>query len=131
MPIMNTSELKDARTNRFAPAYGGGIGFAFYQLIMGGAAAVIVAAVLWVLGFGFFGIGLAIPAGIFVALWPNYMNTRHKDPKKYIRDEVKRRTQHSLVINDQRVRERHDVYDDIVVEISDFPNSDPTLIHER
>jgi hypothetical protein len=122
MPIINTSELKDARTNRFAPSWGGGIGYEFYQMVMGAVVGLIIAVLLWFLGLKYYGLGVAIAGGIGFAMWPNYMNTRHKDPKRYIRDEVRKRTQYTLIVNDQRRRDLPDTSDDFVAEVSEFPS---------
>jgi hypothetical protein len=129
MAIKNTSELKDARTNKYAPDFGGGIGFEIYQFVMGGVAAFVVALIFWllnvVLGINllFFGIGLALVVGYAAAMWPNYINTRHKDTKTYIRDEYGKRTHHRLVINDRRVPEPADEREHYFASVAEFPQT--------
>jgi hypothetical protein len=127
MPIMNTSAAKDARKNRYLTEYSSGIGFEPYQFFMGAGAFIVIALLSLVIsmlllpGLLIFGLALAAVAGYLFAIWPNTLNTRHKDPKKHIRDEVDKRMHHKLVINDQRVREppaQHEVYN---VEITQPP----------
>jgi hypothetical protein len=136
MPIMNTSELQDARTNKYATSYGGGIGFEIYQFVMGGAAAaaVVLAFLLIDLVFGIsllaVGIAAALVTGYAMALWPNYLNTRHKDPKAYIRDEFGRRTQHTLIIDDRRTREPPALREDYVVEVREFAQLQPNIEYD-
>jgi hypothetical protein len=123
--IMNASDLRDAHINRWATSYGGGAGFETYQILMGGAAALIVTFIFWIFGMIWIGLGIALGAGYFVAIIPNHINTHHKDAKAYLRGKIKQRTNQSLVLNDRRVREPADERDVYVVPIMEFlPDED-------
>jgi hypothetical protein len=124
MDIMNTSEAKDARKNTFAHGYGGGQGYTFFQFVIGLILGAATAAFFWFIGAGAAGIGIVV--GLAGAMAPNFLNTHHKDTKVYIQDQVKKRTNKTLIVNDQRVPEPRDIGEVFFVDVAEFSESDPT-----
>jgi hypothetical protein len=57
---------------------------------------------------------------------PNFLNTHHKDTKVYIQDQVKKRTNKTLIVNDQRVPEPRDIGEVFFVDVAEFSERDPT-----
>jgi hypothetical protein len=119
---MNATRLKHARSDKWASEYGGGEGFETYQVIMGIAVALIASAIFWI-PFSFVGIGIGVFAGFGAAIAPNHLNTRHKHARKHLVAVVKKRLNHTLILNDKRVADPPDERETFFVEIVDFPPS--------
>jgi len=120
--VMNVTGLKDARTNKFAHEYSGGEGIEFYQVILFALTVLFCTFVAWLFGVWFFGVGIGVGAGIFVANAPSYINTHNKHPKSYMISEVKRRFQPTLIIDDKRVQRPPVEIEEYVVKVCEFPN---------
>lgn len=124
MPVMNTSELRDARKNRWLHEYGGGIGFESWQIIIGLVVATAIVLVSLVLGQPVVGVFFGVGLGWAAAIAPNYINTHHQQSRDYLEGQVKQRVQKTLVINDKRVSEPSDQRERFFVAIRTFPSPD-------
>jgi hypothetical protein len=124
MPLMNATPLKHARKDKWFAEYGGGEGFETWQLVLGFAVFAIVCVVLWI-PLSWFGIGLGITAGFFTPRMTNLMDTHHKHPRKYLEGLVKKRLNHSLILNDKRVPEPRVEIEKFLAEVLEFQPTTP------
>jgi hypothetical protein len=134
MPLMHTGELKNARKYKHLSQFGG-IGFEWWQFVLGAVATAIVAGadvlVSFVLpGLLLFGIAAAVAAGVVAMIAPNLIDTHHKDPKDHLIDEAKKRRQHRLIVNDRRVPFPRPIHLECIVEVTDHPDIEETLKHD-
>ena len=127
MPVMNFTELKDARTLRFAHKYSGGMGLAAFQFVLGAVVALAIIAVfgligLFISGLFKFGVGIGLACGIFAARESNSINTKHKLPQQYFRGEVRKQLNRTrpLILDDQRFPYPGAETESFVVRIAEF-----------
>jgi hypothetical protein len=123
MPVMNATQMRDARKDKWLLALGGGVGFEWWQIAIGVVAGMVTLLLFFVIGQIIVGVFLAIPLAWFVAIRPNYMNTHHQDPQDYLKGRVRKRIQKTLVVNGKRVSEPVDRRERFVIEIREFPTS--------
>jgi hypothetical protein len=131
MPIMNFSELRDARTIRYLHKYSGGMGLAAHQFVMGGAVAFIIIVVFALInvvihGILFpFGLGIALAFGLLVTRESNKINTKNKLPQRYFRGEVRKPLirRKPLILDDERFAYPGAEIEDFVVRVMEFPPS--------
>lgn len=128
MKVMNFSELKDARTLRFAHKYSGGMGLAAFQFVLGVVVALAIITVfglisLVISGLFKFGVGIGIAGGIFVARESNSINTKHKLPQRYFQGEVRKQLNRTrpLILDDQRFPYPGAEAENFVVHVAEFP----------
>jgi hypothetical protein len=130
MPVMNATPLKDARSDKWASEYGvGSGGFEWWQVVIGVVVFVVATLILW-LPFSYIGVGLGAFAGFAAAVAPNHLDTHHKHPRKYLEGLIKKRLNHSLLLNDKRVAEPADELEAYFVEITEFPIPNPETPHD-
>jgi hypothetical protein len=122
---MNASDMRDARKNRWFHAFGGGIGFEFWQLAIGAVVGLIIAALVSVI-FGQIVVAVAVGLGLgwAAAIAPNYINTHHQESRHYLQGQVRKRIQKTLAVNDKRIPEPPDWRERFDVVISEFPVSE-------
>jgi uncharacterized membrane protein len=77
-----------------------------------------------VIGQWIIGAALGAALGWAAAIAPNYINTHHQQAHDYLLGQAKKRYQKTLVINDKRVAEPHDLRERYVVEVTEFPDFD-------
>lgn len=130
MPVMNFSELKDARTIKFLHKYSGGMGLAAFQFILGGVVALVVIAVFGLIsvvipGLFKFGVGIGLACGIFAARESNSINTKHKLPQRYFQGEVRKQLNRTrpLILDDQRFSYPGAETEDFVVRVAEVTNT--------
>jgi hypothetical protein len=125
MQVMNASDMRDARKNRWLHAFGGGIGFEFWQIAIGAVVGLITGALVSVV-FGQMVVGIAVGLGLgwAAAIAPNYINTHHQESRDYLQGQVRMRIQKTLVVNDKRVSEPPDWRERFHVVIAEFPASE-------
>jgi hypothetical protein len=128
MPIMNFTELKDARTLRFLHKYSGGMGLAAFQFVLGAVVALVITAVFGVISLVFHGIilygaGIGLACGILAARETNSINTKHKLPQRYFQGEVRKRLNRTrpLILDDQRFPYPSAKTENYVVRVAEFP----------
>ena len=122
MPLMDISDIREARKQRWFHGLSGGIGFQTWQVITGLIVAVVVGLVFLLIGMQTVGVVAALGLGYAAAITPNLVNTHHQDARDYFEGQIKKRIQHTLAINDNRVPEPSDWHERYVVEITEFPS---------
>jgi hypothetical protein len=129
MPLMNFSELQDARTIRFLHKYSGGMGLAAFQFALGAAVAialVVVFAIINVVIHGLlfpYGVGIGVACGVLAARESNNVNTRHKLANRHFQGEARKRLYRNrpLILDDQRFAYPGSETESYVVHVAEFP----------
>jgi hypothetical protein len=123
---MHTGELKNARKYKHLSQFGG-IGFEWWQFVLGAAVTIVVAgaavlASFVIPGLLIIGIAAAIAAGGLAMIAPNLIDTHHKDSKHHLLDEFKRLRERNrtLIVNDRKVLFPRPASLDCVVEINHY-----------
>jgi hypothetical protein len=122
MPLMNTTQLKNARTNKWFPELFSGEGIETWQIFLVALVVITLSALLWFF-LQFIGVGLALASGWIAAMITNRMNTHHQTARDYLYGRVRGKLVWTTVLNDARVptpKADHEKFD---LEIAEFPAS--------